>query len=62
MDPAFNLFKIHNMLVKKLFRSDEAYTEFHIEICMKDATSKNTLKRVFSIMHLSECLEKKFTL
>jgi hypothetical protein len=51
VNPLFNLARIHNSILQDQFgSSDQKYCEFHIQTALE---SKNTLKRVFSIMHLS---------
>ena len=55
MNPQFNLLQIHNELFKTQFNScSKSYAEFHILTALKVSTANNSLKRVFSIMHLTD--------
>ena len=63
MDSKFNLLRIHNSLFARQFSSlDKLYCEFHIQTALKRPSSSNTLKRVFSIMHLIDCTKSKYSI
>lgn len=59
MNAQFNLLKIHNQIQQRQFRnSDRLYCEFHIQTALSE--SKNSLKRVFSIMYLIDSTKTKY--
>ena len=57
----FNLFRLHNAIIKEQFKdSNRLYCEFHVQIALEE--SKNSLKRVFSVMYLIDCTKTKFVI
>lgn len=61
MNGKFNLFRLHNAIIKEQFKdSNRLYCEFHVQIALEE--SKNSLKRVFSVMYLIDCTKTKFVI
>jgi len=54
MNPNFNLLRIHSMILENQFgHSEQRFCEFHIEQALRPSKKGNTLKRLFSVMYLT---------
>lgn len=63
LQPQLNVKEVHAALAKTVFKNSErAQAEFHIVTALEEATEKNSLKRVFSVMFLQNQAQTKFAI